>query len=406
MAFEDYSSAGLQALQGGVQLGVGLRQAKIAEAEQQQEAAKLQRQQQFVTDLQSATQSGDSRGMLDLMSAYPDQADTITKMIGAKDAQHAKAIGNFAGQLGSMIDAGDMNGAMGLVAQNADIITAQGRDPLQFIQQIKENPALVKQGADAMMLMTMTPEEQLTYRNKLEDLELRRQGQEIQVRGQNMTASTAAADRAQRAQANAENLQLKLAELGAKPSLDVKDIKSINSDLTALKKDSDVMYSAANDLQTIRDNATPAAQLAAIFKFMKALDPTSVVREGEQVMLQKTGGLFDTMGNYVSQLNSGSRLNAKQLQDLTNTAKRLSNSTAGTVNTSIDDYLGTYGDTLSEGQRKLFQSRKLKMFDVPVASESEVAGTSRPNGAPPIQQPAGEPQTFTSSGGITFKVKG
>lgn len=199
MAFEDYSSAGLQALQGGMQIGVGLRQARLAEDVQEQEAAKLQRQQQFVTDLQAATQSGDGKAMLDVMGAYPEQADTITKMIGAKDAQHARAIGSFASQLGSMIDAGDMTGAMGLVAQNSDIITAQGRDPLQFIQQIKENPALVKQGADAMMLMTMTPEEQLTYRNKLEDQAINRgriqaqlRGQDIQMRGQNMTASTAA----------------------------------------------------------------------------------------------------------------------------------------------------------------------------------------------------------------------
>lgn len=203
MAFEDYSSAGLQALQGGVQMGLGLRRAGMIEQQQQAELQQQQlaqeRQQQFVTDLQSATQSGDSKAMLDVMGAYPEQADTITKMIGAKDAQHARAIGSFASQLGSMIDAGDMNGAMGLVAQNADIITAQGRDPLQFIQQIKENPALVKQGADAMMLMTMAPDEQLSYRQKLEDQAINRdriqaqlRGQDIQMRGQNMTASTAA----------------------------------------------------------------------------------------------------------------------------------------------------------------------------------------------------------------------
>lgn len=198
MAFEDYSSAGLQALQGGMQIGVGLRQARLAEAVQEQEAAKLQRQQQFVTDLQAATQSGDGKAMLDVMGAYPEQADTITKMIGAKDAQHARAIGSFAGQLGSMIDAGDMTGAMGLVAQNSDIITAQGRDPLQFIQQIKENPASVKKGADAMMLMTMTPEEQLSYRNKLEDQEIQRdriaatrEGHQVSRRGQDMVQSRA-----------------------------------------------------------------------------------------------------------------------------------------------------------------------------------------------------------------------
>lgn len=137
--------------------------------------------------------------MLDVMGAYPEQADTITKMIGAKDAQHARAIGSFAGQLSTMIDSGDIAGAMGLVAQSSDIITAQGRDPVNFAKQVQENPAAVKQAADAMMLMTMTPEEQLSYRQKLEDQAINRdriqaqlRGQDIQVRGQNMTASTAA----------------------------------------------------------------------------------------------------------------------------------------------------------------------------------------------------------------------
>lgn len=380
----DYSSAGLQALQGGLQSGLGLREAGMRQQLFDQQMEQQKRQDEFSASLKSAWDSGDNKSMADLLASNPEQLQVIQGLIGFRDEQHKKEVGNVANLLANSLESGNVNGAASIIASNADLLSSLGQDPVSLMKQLQEDPQTLQREANTYRLMTMSPSEILDYRQKLEDQELRRQQIAATVRGQDMSASTAAADRAQRAQAQAENIRVKLAELGAKPSLDVKDIKGINSDITSLKKDSDVMYSAASDLQTIRDNATPAAQLAAIFKFMKALDPTSVVREGEQVMLQKTGGVFDTMGNYVNQLNSGSRLNAKQLQDLTNTAKRLSNSAAGSVNTSLDDYLATYGDTLSEGQKRLFQNRKLKMFDVPKAAESEVSETSRPKDSPPI----------------------
>jgi hypothetical protein len=53
---------------------------------------------------------------------------------------------------------------------------------------------------------------------------------------------------------------------------------------------------------------TRAADIDMVFAFAKMLDPSSVVREGEQLQLMRTGGVFDTVRGWVDGLNGGGRL--------------------------------------------------------------------------------------------------
>lgn len=79
--------------------------------------------------------------------------------------------------------------------------------------------------------------------------------------------------------------------------------------------------STLNGLLSItQPGASATDQVAAIFQFMKALDPNSVVREGEQTMVMRTDGVFGTMGNYLQRLMNGQSLNQKQLNNLAQTA--------------------------------------------------------------------------------------
>ena len=55
----------------------------------------------------------------------------------------------------------------------------------------------------------------------------------------------------------------------------------------------------------VEGTPTPAGDLALVFGFMKALDPTSVVREGEQATLRKTGSLGEQFRNRLIQLSEG-----------------------------------------------------------------------------------------------------
>jgi len=53
---------------------------------------------------------------------------------------------------------------------------------------------------------------------------------------------------------------------------------------------------------------TLAGDLNLVYAFAKAMDPGSVVREGEQVMIARTGGVFDRLKGMVESINGGARL--------------------------------------------------------------------------------------------------
>jgi hypothetical protein len=53
---------------------------------------------------------------------------------------------------------------------------------------------------------------------------------------------------------------------------------------------------------------TLAGDLNLVYAFAKAMDPGSVVREGEQVMIQRTGGVFDRLKGMVDSITGGARL--------------------------------------------------------------------------------------------------
>lgn len=169
-------------------------------------------------------------------------------------------------------------------------------------------------------------------------------------------------DRAQRAQMHNDNVALKLQELGMKQQesgkIDPKLVRDLNSDINGFSKNYSAMRSASDNLQALGKRNTPAAQLGMIFNYMKSLDPQSVVREGEQVQVKRTDGIFGTLGNYVSQLSNGKMLNNEQVQDLINTSKLMANTEGQKFNQQMDDYLSTYGDSLPSGLTKQLQSRK------------------------------------------------
>lgn len=195
----DYSSAGLQALQGGLQTGLGLREASMRQQLFDQQLAEQEKQQQFGVALKSAWESGDNKAMVDLIASNPEQLQTIQGLMGFRDQQQRQAIGNVATQLTAAIDSGNVQGAAGVIQSNADTLKAMGQDPAALLQQLQQDPASLRKGADSLMLLTMSPDQVMAYKQKLEDQAIQRdkiqaqlRGQDIQMRGQNMTASTAA----------------------------------------------------------------------------------------------------------------------------------------------------------------------------------------------------------------------
>ncbi|MGL5219587.1 MAG: phage DNA ejection protein [Plesiomonas shigelloides] len=189
----DYSSGGLGGLEQGFKFGLGLRQIEQErEAQEEQKAA----QQKFGTDLMKAWESGDEKSLVDLVAANPGQMDTIKGLIGLKDDVRNRAVGGMASSLSTALESGNMGGAAEIIAKNADLLSEMGQNPIDLIRRVQEDPESLRREADSYRLMTMTPDQVMDYRQKLEDQAIQRdrilatrEGHQVTRRGQDMVQS-------------------------------------------------------------------------------------------------------------------------------------------------------------------------------------------------------------------------
>ena len=115
-------------------------------------------------------------------------------------------------------------------------------------------------------------------------------------------------------------------------------------DESALRKEYDTtmkdVQEARNAFVVVRDSAqaaTPAGDLAAATKFMKILDPSSVVRESELAMAMQASGAYDRLVNYHKRLINGEKLTPDQRADFLNIGRTLYEGLAS-QQSGVDDY--------------------------------------------------------------------
>lgn len=80
---------------------------------------------------------------------------------------------------------------------------------------------------------------------------------------------------------------------------------------------------AYNKINASSGDPSPAGDLSLIFAYMKMLDPTSVVREGEFATAANAGSAFERIGATYNKVLNGQRLTSAQRTDFLNTAKSL-----------------------------------------------------------------------------------
>lgn len=131
-------------------------------------------------------------------------------------------------------------------------------------------------------------------------------------------------------------------------TLDPKFIRDVNTDVNKYIGKTKEITSAAKSLENLQLSSSAASQVAAIFKFMKALDPTSVVREGEQEMARRTGGITDYFMGFIDQIRGKGGLRPDVFTDLVNTAKNLAKTRQISAYKDVNDYLSTYGDAIDQ----------------------------------------------------------
>lgn len=111
------------------------------------------------------------------------------------------------------------------------------------------------------------------------------------------------------------------------------------------RKDVQSFRSARTQFNALRDTAlnpraTAQDDIAVIFQFMKTLDPTSTVREGEFATAQNAGGIPDTIRNAFNKAQNGERLNPEQRRNMAKTAYRSYQAFRDAYNQTAEQFRG------------------------------------------------------------------
>ena len=97
----------------------------------------------------------------------------------------------------------------------------------------------------------------------------------------------------------------------------------LSDDYEAVSKNYKLITDAYGRITAAASQPTAAGDLSFIFAYMKMLDPTSVVREGEQASAQNTAGVPDRIRNLYNKALKGRRLTENQRADFSSQANAL-----------------------------------------------------------------------------------
>lgn len=225
------NNIGLQALQG---LG---SVAQTYQAAKQQEADAA-----FQKEYAAAIQSGDRQQVRDLMTKYPGQLEKIQSGMKWADEDQRNSIGTLAA--GARLASSSPEAMQSWLQNNAKELTRVGVDPNNVAQMYEQNPSGFGEFVDHLGMAALGPIDYFNVQDKMAGREIDRgrlaetirsnqagealtaRGQDIQIRGQNISAQNAALSREiQRAelqekaldrQIARESNQLKLEELKQK----------------------------------------------------------------------------------------------------------------------------------------------------------------------------------------------
>lgn len=99
--------------------------------------------------------------------------------------------------------------------------------------------------------------------------------------------------------------------------------KDLRNEFQAQVKPYVELGQAYQKIETAAKNPSAAGDIALVYGFMKVLDPSSVVREGEFATAQNAGGIPDTVRNLYNKALDGQRLGEKIRSDFLQQARNL-----------------------------------------------------------------------------------
>lgn len=94
----------------------------------------------------------------------------------------------------------------------------------------------------------------------------------------------------------------------------------------------------------IKANPTAQDDISLVFSYMKMLDPTSVVREGEFATAQNAGSVGETVMNLYNRARSGERLNPQQRKNMLRASEDIYRQSRSRYNEKAREYRGYAND--------------------------------------------------------------
>ncbi|EPQ7706951.1 phage DNA ejection protein [Escherichia coli] len=207
-----------------------------------QQEKQAQRQKEFQQAYANAYASGDRGALRQLATQYPDQIESVRKGMGFIDEDQRNSIGTLAA--GARLASSSPEAMQSWLQNNANELTRVGVDPNNVAQMYQQNPSGFGEFVDHLGMAALGPNDYFNVQDKIAGREIDRgrlaetirsnqagealtaRGQDIQIRGQNISAQNAALSREiQRAelqekaldrQIARESNQLKLEELKQK----------------------------------------------------------------------------------------------------------------------------------------------------------------------------------------------
>ncbi len=207
-----------------------------------QQEKQAQRKKEFQQAYANAYASGDRGALRQLATEYPDQIESVRKGMGFIDEDQRNSIGTLAA--GARLASSSPEAMQSWLQNNAKELTRVGVDPNSVAQMYQQNPSGFGEFVDHLGMAALGPIDYFNVQDKMAGREIDRgrlaetirsnqagealtaRGQDIQIRGQNISAQNAALSREiQRAelqekaldrQIARESNQLKLEELKQK----------------------------------------------------------------------------------------------------------------------------------------------------------------------------------------------
>lgn len=344
----------MQALTGEL---TGFNQRREQEQQKQQQA---QAQQQRQQELSEAFKSGNPDKIAEVSFKYPEMSKLMDSQLQFKSESTKR------NALDSLRRVNSGEDPERVFQERMEKVTSEGGDPSHTIAELesyrKDPEGWLKQSERALALMD--PEGYKSLKSTTPQPEERKPFQ----MGSGEMAGHVFDPNTGQFSIN-PNIKQKLEETRSQATLDkgkvdAKTRQGINKDITQLTSDTKLIRNTASDLEKLKKSPSGPASIAMVFKFMKALDPTSVVREGEFATAENSAGVPETIRNIFNKLKEGERLGEAQMSQFVETAQQLANNAIASSNTEITSYLDTYEDTLPKGFKDSLQRRIPKPFGV------------------------------------------